>query len=174
MVDLTKKKTLSEYDTEALIDGDTVVTYRSTNAVGDKVFRGDITEGTAASISDGTSTHLKMYSDSELKSVMNSILGSETEVWTGSESSLDLTSIGGGYPGDGLYRVVYDTNKSTTMYFRSGVACYQSARVSHNGFSILSVDAVEKDAAEVLTAKEYREGGSIVLLLVKAVYKIGI
>ena len=41
MVDLTKKKTLGEYETGALAGGDTVVTYRSTNAVGEKVFRGD-------------------------------------------------------------------------------------------------------------------------------------
>lgn len=93
MVDLTKKKTLSEYDTEALIDGDTVVTYRSTNAVGDKVFRGDIIEGTAASISDGTSTDLKMYSDKALKDALNTgaiPIGTAAEIETGTDTTAKL------------------------------------------------------------------------------------
>ena len=93
MVDLTKKKTLSEYDTEALIDGDTVVTYRSTNAVGDKVFRGEIVEGTAASISDGTSTDLKMYSDKALKDSLNTgaiPIGTAAEIETGTDTTAKL------------------------------------------------------------------------------------
>ena len=178
MVDLTKKKTLAEYDTDALASGDTVVAYRSTNAVGEKVFLGDIVAGTAASIANGTSTDLKMYSDSELKSGINSVIDSfisvETEVWTGSEISLDLNSISDGYPGDGLYRVVYDTNKSTTMYFKSAAPCHQGAGASGNGFSILSVDEVKKNSAEVVTATQYREGGSVVVMSVTGIYKIGI
>lgn len=174
MVDLTKKKTATEYPTAKLLNADTVFTYRPTNAVGEKVFRGIITGGTAASIAIGTSTDLKMYSDAELKSAISAVMNSETEIWTGSEASVDLTALPGGYPGDGLYRVVYNTSKSTTIYFKSGIACFQSAESSDNGFSLLSVDAVEKDASDVVTANKYREGGSIVLMFVNEIYKIGI
>ena len=93
MVDLTKKKTLAEYETGSLADGDTVVTYRSTNAVGEKVFRGDIVAGTAASIADGTSTALKMYSDKALKDSVNTgaiPIGTDTEIETGTDTTAKL------------------------------------------------------------------------------------
>lgn len=93
MVDLTKKKTLGEYETGALAGGDTVVTYRSTNAVGEKVFRGDIVAGTAASIADGTSTALKMYSDKALKDAVNTgaiPVGTDTEIETGTDTTAKL------------------------------------------------------------------------------------
>lgn len=89
MVDLTKKKTLAEYDTDALASGDTVVAYRSTNAVGEKVFRGDIVAGTAASIAEGTSEALKMYSDKELKESLSTgaiPIGTDTEIETGTDT----------------------------------------------------------------------------------------
>jgi len=93
MVDLTKKKTLAEYETGALADGDTVVTYRPASAVGEKVFRGDIVAGTAASIADGTSTALKMYSDKALKDAVNTgaiPVGTNTEIETGTDTTAKL------------------------------------------------------------------------------------
>jgi len=93
MVDLTKKKHVSEYATDKLEDGDKVIAYRSTNAVGDKVFRGDIVEGTAASISDGTSTDLKMYSDKALKDSLNTgaiPIGTAAEIETGTDTTAKL------------------------------------------------------------------------------------
>lgn len=93
MVDLTKKKHASEYGTGALIDGDTVITYRSTNAVGERVLRGDIVAGTAASIADGTSTALKMYSDKELKDSLSTgaiPVGTDTEIETGTDTTAKL------------------------------------------------------------------------------------
>ena len=93
MVDLTKKKTLGEYETEALANGDTVVARRSTNAVGEKVFLGDIVAGTAASIAEGTSTALKMYSDKALKDAVNTgaiPVGTDTEIETGTDTTAKL------------------------------------------------------------------------------------
>jgi len=93
MVDLTKKKALGEYETGALSGGDTVVTYRSTNAVGEKIFRGDIVAGTAASIADGTSTALKMYSDKELKDSLNTgaiPVGTKAQIITGTDTTAKL------------------------------------------------------------------------------------
>lgn len=93
MVDLTKKKTLGEYETGALADGDTVVTRRSTNAVGEKVFLGDIVAGTAASIAAGTSTALKMYSDKELKESLSTgaiPVGTAAEIETGTDTTAKL------------------------------------------------------------------------------------
>lgn len=93
MVDLTKKKTLGEYETGVLAGGDTVVTYRSTNAVGEKVFRGDIVAGTAASIAEGTSTALKMYSDKELKDSLSTgaiPVGTKAQIITGADTTAKL------------------------------------------------------------------------------------
>lgn len=148
MVDLTKKKTATEYPTAKLLDADTVFTYRPTNAVGEKVFRGIITEGTAASIATGTSTDLKMYSDSELKSAIYDRSSAFDEVWTGTAtSSLDLTAIPGRYPGDGLYVLTFTAGFTGTIHFIEGEVCFNTIRgvsgnveVSKNASELLSIN----------------------------------
>ena len=61
--------------------------------MGEKVFLGDIVAGTAASIAEGTSTALKMYSDKALKDAVNTgaiPVGTDTEIETGTDTTAKL------------------------------------------------------------------------------------
>ncbi|MEK9712511.1 MAG: hypothetical protein VW258_08085 [Thalassolituus sp.] len=69
------------------------------------------------------------------------------EIWTGTAvTSLDLTTLPGGYPGDGLYLVTTAGAVVGLLHFMEGEHCYTTINSGTNATEIY------KDASDVLKA----------------------
>jgi hypothetical protein len=111
--------------------------------------------------------NIDTYSKAETVSTIQTRLGVETTVFAGSSTSVDLDSVGGGYPGDGFYTVSYyngSSNKDALIY------CSSSDDVNSCDTDGTFWDVVRCSTSHVVSVTRYGSGaGSLTINTIRQI-----
>lgn len=84
--------------------------------------------------------NIDVYSTSEIPGVITTRVGTFTEIWNGSATSLDLDTLPGGHPGNGFYLVKTTDNIVFQWYEIAGESCSNAGFSDETG---IGGDAIE-------------------------------